>query len=94
MNLKRISLVVLILAFVQTALQVLGYFQTQYQLVSPIIPSSIIDKLSAPHLKLAAVSFTLSLLSLIARYKGKYRVSLVLSIVALLFPPLYIEYTG
>ena len=51
MSLKRISLVVLILAFVQTALQVLGYFQTQYQLVSPIIPSSIIDKLSAPYLK-------------------------------------------
>jgi len=93
-HLKKISLIFLGVALFSTALQVVGYFQTQYQLVSPLIPKSTIDIISKPHLQLAGISFILFLVAFIFHRYSKYKASIVICIFTYLFPQLYIEITG
>ncbi len=93
-NWKRLSIIGLVLVIVTTISQILGYCQTQYQLVSPIIPQNIIDKLTKPYLTLAGICFVFLAVVSICHYFHKYKVALILSSIAILFPYLYIELSG
>lgn len=90
-NLKRCSLICLVLVLIIALLQMAGYYQTQYQLVSPLIPKAITDKISKPYLLLAGISFALFLVALPFHYYSKYIVSIVVCVIGIVFPYLYMQ---
>lgn len=91
MHQKRIAQISLILGAFQAFLQLVGYFQVQYQLVSPIIPAAVVNALVAPYLKLALISFLFAGAGSICYYKEKYPLCMIFGIMALIIPPLYVN---
>jgi len=55
-DVKKVARILLIIHAASVVLQMVGYFQTQYQLVSPLIPASLIKTLAEPYLKVSVIS--------------------------------------
>lgn len=91
---KKLSVVALVFLLATAILQLAGYYQTQHQLVSPLIPQTIIDSIATPFIILAAICFGIFLTSAVIHYYRHYKLSIVFSLLGILFPYVYMEFAG
>lgn len=84
-SLKLAARIALIVSVISTILFYLSYFQIRRQLVSPLIPKDIFDKLTGPSLEVALISTLVILIAAFAYYKSKFIVSLSLCGLMLIF---------
>ena len=89
-NLKLAARICFVVAFLSTMRFYLGYFQTKYQLVSPLIPKTVIDQLTDPFLGIALISSVVILASALTLFKRKFVFSLIISATILIFHFLYL----
>src|SRR4051812_17012872 len=90
-TLRTGSLISLIAALITVLLQIAGYYQTKFQLTSPLIPKNIINQIATPHLQIAGIASIVFLVALIFHLYSKYIVTMILCILVILFPQFYIE---
>lgn len=93
-SLKKVSVYSLIAGLIATLLLLVGYFQTQHQLVSPLIPDSIITKLSKPYLSMTIISSIILAIGLLLYRKGLYILTIIICSIVIVGPRLYIEFSG
>lgn len=93
-NTRRISFIMLLTAIVFAILLFAGYFQMQRQLVSPVIPKTITDKLSKPYIPLGIAGSVMCIFAFLFHYKRKYAIAIIISILSIILPRLYIEISG
>jgi hypothetical protein len=76
---KIAAWILLAIAFGIFASQVLAYFQARDQLKSPLIPKSLVDEVSIPHLYSAGQLFIFGLVALVFMPFKRYIFSVVIS---------------
>ena len=84
-SLKLISQILLILTLVDTVLNLVGYFQVQHQLVSPIIPESLIKAISKPYLRIVFILFPCFCIAFLLYWYKKYIVAICLCAISIVF---------
>ena len=84
-SLKLISQILLILTLVNTVLNLVGYFQVQHQLVSPIIPESLIKAISKPYLRIVFILFPCFCIAFLLYWYKKYIVAICLCAISIVF---------
>lgn len=75
---NKISKILLVISLVSAGLNIGSYFQTEYQLLSPLIPKSIILDISRPHLFAALISIIGSIISLICYFYSKFLFTIII----------------
>ena len=89
---KRIEWICRVMLTLQLLLVIKGYvvfLQTKYQLVSPLIPESIIYDISSPHITSSLISSGLMLVSLWLYFVNKKIASIVITGISLLCSELW-----
>jgi len=84
-NLKIASKFSLGILVLYILLQFLAIYQTQYQLVSPLIPESTLLLIIKPHIFIGLILTTVTLVSIILYFFEKYLLVIVLAITAILW---------
>lgn len=91
-NKSLISLVLLALLAILALNQYYQYWATRYALISPVIPKSIVEQLSLPHLYIGVILTPFTITSLLLHAYKKRTASIIISAVALLLLFLYFQY--
>ena len=86
---KKISFITLVLLFVTVVLNFAGYYQVGYQLVSPLITRSVIDKLATPFLIMAITGSVGLIISALFHYLSRYKTALIISLAGIVLPQVY-----
>lgn len=81
---KKISQITLILLLFSVVANLLSYFQTKYQLASPLIPKDIVYTIIETHMQSALVGSILSLIAILFYFFEKYLVSTIICVFSLL----------
>ena len=83
---KKWANILLVLAMLNIARMVAVFFQTKYELISPLIPSGIITEVATPHLFIALISSLAITAALIFYFYSKYIVSIIICACTLVLP--------
>ena len=86
LTIKRIANVLLIVTIVKIAGLIAIFFQTRYQLVSPVIPKGIIADIAAPYLFNALITSVALIAALIFHFYSKHIISIIICACAILLP--------
>jgi hypothetical protein len=82
----KVSLLVLQMSIV---MQLISFFQTEYQLISPIIPQSIILQVAAPFILNALIAALFSIAAFIFYFYSKFNIVILLCILPLVWQQVY-----
>lgn len=90
---KKVSLIALIELLIHASLNLAGYYQAGYQLVSPLIPREIIDQLATPYLKIAVIGFIVLFIAWLLHCFSRYRSAFIISIIGIVVSETYVALT-
>jgi hypothetical protein len=91
-NQIRAAKVLLIIVLLLIATDIGTFFQTEYQLVSPLIPKGIIVEISRPYLFASLISVTAVIAALIFYFFSRYLFTIVICGVALVWHFYYLNW--
>lgn len=91
-DIKIISQVLLIWLILSVAGGIATYFQTEYQLTSPLIPRSSIDLIARPYLLASLGCSVFAIAALLFYFFGRYQIVILLCSIAILARIYYINW--
>ena len=86
---KTGSKILLIVLLVLIAAGIGGFFQAEYQLVSPLIPKSNVIEISRPYLLASLICTGITLIALLFYFSGKFRVVVLVCCLAIIWRTYY-----
>jgi hypothetical protein len=86
------SRVLLIWLLISIGTGIGSFFQTEHQVVSPLIPKSIVIEISRPYLFAGLICTGISLVALLFYFFGKFRVVILICCIAIVWRFYYINW--
>jgi hypothetical protein len=89
---RKWAIALIIVNLLRLSTSFIIYFQTEYQLVSPLIPKTIILDILKPYMTIGLVSVILILIAFIFFVYSKFTFAIIASVMNLLFFQIYLLY--
>ena len=89
---KKPANVLLVILSVTIAVQLLAFYQTRYQLLSPLVPDSVTLKIVEPYIFNAIISSVALGVALVFRFYAKYLVAVIICSIAILFQQFHLQF--
>lgn len=91
-ELKTVSKILLVVQLVAIAAFIGVYFQTEYQLSSPVIPKSMIGEIARPYLLLALITTITLIPAFILYFYSRFLATTILCLLSLLFSQFFFNF--
>ena len=91
-SLAKASRVLLIILLFSSLRGLIGFFQTEYQLVSPLIPTSIVLTIGRPFLIASLVGIVGTIAALLFYFYARYLVTVILCGITLIAQQVYLYF--
>ncbi len=91
---RKFAIALIILNLLSAGSGYISYFQAKYQLVSPLVPNTVVLDIIDPYMLLGLISLAIAVISFVLFLYSKYTYVVALCAVNLLFQQIYLISLG